>query len=296
MDIATLIRMALVLSMGLLVFAVGLRSSPGQMSYLVQRPGLLLRSLLSMNVLMPLVVVICLANLQLRPPIEVALGALAVSPVPPFLPAKELKLGAREGYVYGLFVASSVAAIVMAPLAMALISARLGLATRVPPGPIAVTVALTVIVPLLLGMLVRRLWPTYPPALARGANTAGTVLLVAAFVPVLVTQWRAIMSLIGDGTLLAMIAFTLLGLALGHALGGPDPQNRTVLALATATRHPAVAISVAHAIFPEQTAVPAGVLLFLIVNTVAGVPYTKWRQRVHASAALAGPGDAGHRR
>ena len=39
-----------------------------------------------------------------RPPVEVALVALSVSPVPPFLPDKMLRLTLHQGYVYGLLV------------------------------------------------------------------------------------------------------------------------------------------------------------------------------------------------
>jgi BASS family bile acid:Na+ symporter len=55
-------------------------------------------------------------------------------------------------------------------------------------------------------------------------------------------------SLVGNGTILALGAFTLAGLAAGHLLGGPNRDDCTVLALATASRHPGVALAIASAV------------------------------------------------
>jgi BASS family bile acid:Na+ symporter len=76
--------------------------------------------------------------------------------------------------------------------------------------------------------------------------------LVVAAIPVLIALFPAIISLVGNGTILAFAAFVVVALAVGHFLGGPDPDERTVLALASASRHPAVAIAIAHANFPDE--------------------------------------------
>jgi BASS family bile acid:Na+ symporter len=93
-------------------------------------------------------------------------------------------------------------------------------------------------------------------------------------------------SLVGNGTLLAMVLLVLVGLAAGHLLGGPDPEDRTVLALSTATRHPAIAIAIAHANFPDQKLAPAAVLLYVVVSVIAGMPYLKWAKRRHVAAPV----------
>jgi len=53
-----------------------------------------------------------------------------------------------------------------------------------------------------------------------------------------------------------------------------------VLALATATRHPgiAIAIAIAHINFPNEQAVPAAVVIYLVVSAVLSVPYLAWRK------------------
>ena len=58
----------------------------------------------------------------------------------------------------------------------------------------------------------------------------------------------AIRELLGNGTLLAMLIMCFAGLAIGYYVGGPEEDNRVVLALATAMRHPAVAITIGQAV------------------------------------------------
>jgi BASS family bile acid:Na+ symporter len=94
-------------------------------------------------------------------------------------------------------------------------------------------------------------------------------------------------SLVGDGTLLATAAVVVAGLLAGHWLGGPDPDDRTALAIASSMRHPGVALTIARLNFPEEPLVPAAVLLFLLMNVVVTLPYGLWRRRVHAGRAAA---------
>jgi BASS family bile acid:Na+ symporter len=292
MDLVKLATAAAVTSIVLLVLALGLRSSMADALYVLRRPALLLRSLLAMNVLMPLLIFALATSFNLRPAVEIALFALALSPVPPILPGKQLKLVTHEGYVLGLLVASAVASVVLAPLAIELADLHLGMRARVEPLKILEVVARSVILPLLVGILFHHLRPELAKRLARPVNVAGGVLLLVVIVPALLSLARTIFSLVGDGTLLAIVVFTVLGLLIGHWLGGPEPDNRTALALATATRHPGVALTVATAAFPNQKLVLPAIVLFMLVNLIASMPYSNWRKRQRSRApAAAAEGD-----
>jgi bile acid:Na+ symporter, BASS family len=93
------------------------------------------------------------------------------------------------------------------------------------------------------------------------------------------------MSMIGNGTLLVLAVFAAVGLAVGHWLGGSNPDHRTVLALATSARHPAVALAIAGANFEQQRAVLGVLVLYLVIGTVVSLPYVMWRKRRHAASA-----------
>ena len=71
--------------------------------------------------------------------------------------------------------------------------------------------------------------------------------------------------------MVALTGLAIVGLAVGHALGGPVPADRTALALATATRHLAVALAVGTSgsiVRADQKSMLGIILLYLIVATV----------------------------
>ena len=291
MDLAALIPIVLQLSIALIVVAIGLQASPGDIGHLVRRPSLLVRSVLAMNVILPLAVVGAVVAFKLKPAVEVALLVLAVSPVPPILPKKEGKAGGNVSYAIGLLAVAAALAIVTVPASIAIIGRVFGRTIDVPTATIAKTVLMSVLIPLFVGVVVARIAPAFAQRVAGPLSKVATVLLVLAFIPVLVKSWPAFASLVGDGTLIAILAFTVVGLAVGHALGGPDPDERTVLALSTASRHPAVAMGVAAAsVEPEHRAVAsAAVLLCFLVSAILTGPYAKWRKRASASAPATPP-------
>jgi len=287
MTIVTMIRLALLISVMLIVFGFGVSSTVRDATSLFRKPSLLVRSLLAMNVLLPFFAAALASYFALRPAIAIALIALAASPVPPVFPGKELKLGARPDYVFGLFGASTLLAVVLAPLTVALIGAAFSRQVSVAPLAIGKTVALTVLVPFSLGMITRHMVPGFAQRASRIAGQVGMWLLIIAFAPVLIKEWPAMISLIGNGTLAALVAFTVAGLVVGHLLGGPDPDDRTVLALATASRHPGVAATLATAVFPDQPLIAPALLLYLVVSAIASAPYVIWRRRLHKELAPA---------
>ena len=143
-------------------------------------------------------------------------------------------------------------------------------------------VLVTVLAPMGAGIAVRRIAPAFAGRNAGRVSLAATLLLVASALPIVVTAWPAIVSLIGNGTLVATAALFVAGLVSGHLLGGPDPEDRTILALSTASRHPGVAIAIAHATFPDQKLSTAAVVLYLLVGGIVGIPYVTWARRTNA--------------
>ena len=104
------------------------------------------------------------------------------------------------------------------------------------------------------------------------------VLLPLAVVALVAGAFSEIWAAMGNGTVLAIVIFTVAGLAIGHVLGGPDPDHSAVLALSTACRHPAMALAIATTVIPDQR-FGATILLYLLVNIVAGLPYILWQRR-----------------
>lgn len=279
MDLASLIPLVVNASIVLTVLALGLQVSTGDVLSIFRRPVHLLRSLLAMNVIMPVVAVALALAFDLHPAVKIALVALALSPVPPILPRKQLKAGGDSPYVFGLLVAAGLFAIVFVPLGLEVVGRVFAVPVHLSAKRVALIVVVSVLAPLAIGMLLRRAAPAFAERIARPLSIVATVLLIVAVVPILFTAWPAMVSLVGNGTLAAFAAFIVVGLAAGHLLGGPDSADRTVLAFSTATRHPGVALAIAGANFPEQKLVLPAVLLYLIVGAILSIPYSKWRRR-----------------
>jgi BASS family bile acid:Na+ symporter len=280
-----LIRLALTASILLLVFALGMRANVEHATYLFRRPARLLRGFLAMGVVVPVVAAALAALVHLDPAVEIALLLMAVSPIPPILPSKQLELGGRSRYVFGLLVAASLLAIVVVPLAIEVLGRVFHREAHVGAGVVARVVGVTVLVPLAVGIVVRRLAPAAAERVAPRVSRVGNVLLLAGLVAVLFFMAPAIVTLVGNGTILVIALIVGTGLLAGHWLGGPDPDDRTALAIASSTRHPGVALAIARLNFPEETRVPAAVFLFLLVNALVTLPYGAWRRRQRAARA-----------
>lgn len=285
MDLKQLTMLALQISIVSTVFAFGLKASGKDILYLIQRPGLLARSLLAVLVIMPLVALGLDRMFDFPLPVEVILVALAISPVPPLLPMKETKAGGDISYGLGLMAVLAVVSIVAVPVILALLGLILGRPLAMTPGAIAGVIIKTIVMPLAAGLIVRAVAPQFADRLANVVMFIVKVLLPVAVLAVLAGALSAIWALIGGGTVLALVIFTLAGLVIGHVLGGPDPGQSTVLALSTACRHPAIAFAIAATNFPDQPFGPL-ILLYLIVSAVVGIPYLLWTRRQVAGPAV----------
>jgi BASS family bile acid:Na+ symporter len=241
------------------------------------------RSLLAMNVITPLLAVLLAVALDLNPAVEVALIALALSPVPPLLPKKEIKAGGAPSYTIGLLVTTALVSIVFVPAAAAVLRKVFGRPLDIDIGVVVHIVATSVLLPLLAGLVFKRIAPTLAAKASRPLSMAATVLLVAAALPILIKEWPAIRALVGNFSVIAIAAFSLVGLVLGHVLGGPDPDDRTVLALSTSTRHPAMALAIAHDM-PDKQGLVAAVLLVTLVGAIVSAIYVRLHARRRTAA------------
>src|SRR3954468_23001016 len=102
-------------SLALTVFATGLSARRGDAAWLFRHPALLARSILSMNVILPLMAVSVAIAFSLNHAVKIALIALAISPVPPILPVKMIRAGGGSSYAISLLVASALLAVITIP-------------------------------------------------------------------------------------------------------------------------------------------------------------------------------------
>jgi BASS family bile acid:Na+ symporter len=286
MDPQRLVILAFQLSIVTTVFAFGLQATGADLLYLLRRPGLLGRSLLAMAVVVPLVAVGVVLVFELQHTLEVALIALAISPVPPLLPRKEMKAGGNRSYGLALMVSMALLAIVTIPLWVEILQRVFAREMGVSSLSIARLALVSTILPLVAGVAVHTVWPALAVRIAGPVSLIGKVLLPVAILALLAGTWRMLLGTIGDGTFVAVVAFVAIALAVGHLLGGSDPDHSVVLALSSACRHPAIALTIAASAFAGERFVET-ILLYILVSVAAAAGYLGWRRRWSAAPAAA---------
>ncbi|MGH7725012.1 MAG: bile acid:sodium symporter family protein [Candidatus Eiseniibacteriota bacterium] len=284
MDPKLLVGLAFKISIFATVFGFGLHATKDDLLYLIRRPGLLVRSLLAIFVIMPVVAYALARFFPFRPTVEIALMALAISPLPPLLPGKQAKAGGQASYGLGLMAILALLSLVLVPLLVEILDAVSPRDLAMSPRSVAGLVLTGALLPLAAGMLVRALAPGFAERIAKPVALVAKVLLALAALVLLVVAAPAMWALVGDGTILALVLFLVIGFAVGHLLGGPDPEHSTVLALATACRHPAIALGIAAANFPDLH-FGATILLYVLLGAIVGIPYLAMqKKRVPAAA------------
>src|SRR5829696_5188359 len=219
MSLATLLPLLLKTSLALLVFSLGLSASLHDTTYLFRRPGQLSRALVAMFVVMPVAALILARALDPHPAVKIALVALALSPLPPTFPQKALKQGGRVSYVAGLLVAATLLAVPLIPLSLELIGRYRDMPLQMPLTAVLALVFWSLLLPLSVGMVIRNLAPAFAERSAGLIRSIATVILVLSVIPILIRVWPAMIGLIGNGTLLVIVLFVVVGLAAGHFLG-----------------------------------------------------------------------------
>lgn len=288
MTLQQIILLTMQVSVIITVFGFGLDAKVDDLLYVVRRPVQLLRALAAMFVVMPLLALGLDKAFEFRLEVEIALVALALSPVPPLLPRKQDKATGDGSSGIGLMATMALLSIVIIPLGVSLTGPVFHRSFEMPPATIAKQIFMVAILPLVAGMVVGALLPSRVQQIFKPIRLIANILILATALLIVWASRQAVMAQVGDGTLYALVIFILVGLAAGHLLGGPAPRDRAVLALSTASRHPGIALALASANFPDVHGVTATVLLYLLLNLVLSIPYVLWQKR-RLVAAGAGP-------
>ena len=277
----TTLLLLLKLSVAGLIFAIGMGSTLRDLLYLWRRPGLLLRSLLAMYVAVPLVALLVARALTLPTPVEVAILVLAISAGAPLLPRKLVHIGA-DAYVLSLVVTSSLLAIVTIPVWITVLAPLYGRSAELTAGDVAGVVIPSFLAPLALGMVVRGLAPAASERIADPLLTVVGVAFTLCALALLVTNFGLLFAA-GWTAILTLAGLSLCALAIGHVFGGPDPEDRTALAVCCATRHNGLAVLVAAAVPGPRTAVL--VAAYIVASALVSIPYVQWRRHGSGTAS-----------
>ena len=271
--------LAIKVSVGALILATGMGARFSDIIYLWRRPQLLLRSLLAMYVLVPLAALLVVKIMPLTAGIKVALLVLAASSGAPLLPRKLQRFGSNT-YTFSLLITSSLLAIVVVPAWLTFLSRYFDVSVEFSIVDVMAVIAKAFLLPLAIGMLLGALFPTANERIADKLWAVAGIVFIIACLALLALNWQVLLEMRGHG-IVALVILMIVATAIGHILGGPDPDNRTALAIACCTRHLGVAVIVASAFRGPRAVVLLAAYIFC--SSLVSIPYLRWRQhKMHA--------------
>jgi len=268
-----------------IMFDLGLAIAPGGFRWVFERPGLLARALFSVLVAMPALAWLVARMLELPRAAEIGIMLMAVAPGAPVALRRSLGAGGHRSFAPALQIAVAVLAVASMPLWVAAFNEYYGGSASADPLELARQVFIAQLLPLSLGMTMRRVAAAHAAWLEPRLRRVGGVLLAILLVLALINIWHVVVGA-GVRVSLAIVLVTALALLAGHLLGGPDSATRTATAISTAARNPGLALLVAT-LNAASPAITAAILAYFVIAALTVIPYVAWRRRSAAPA----PGD-----
>lgn len=226
------------------MFAIGVAMDVRDLRWALSRPALVIRSLLSVLVIVPVVAVLVSRWLDLSREAQVGIMLMAIAPGAPVALRRSLDAGGHHSFAAALQLLIASLAVVTMPLSVALVNTIYGTHGEVSVAVVAQQVAIAQLIPLGLGLAVHRFAPGFAARIEPGVRRLGGMMLMAFLVVVLASIWRLVF---GAGVFVAagVMVISALALAAGHILGGPVNETRTAVAISSALRNPGLALLVA---------------------------------------------------
>jgi len=275
--------LALSWAVRLMIFALGLRATWSDVTFLWRQPGLLIRSLLAMYIVIPVFAVAMVKLLDLPRTTEVAMLVIAISAGAPLVPRRLLQAGGDPRYVLSLAVTSSVLAIATVPLSVAALGWIFGVSAGVDPGAVAGLIAGSFLLPFVAGVALHAIWPAVAGRLVAPLTTIALVVLA---VGLAIALAFSIGMVIDNGlpSFLALASLTFIAILSGHLLGGPKLEDRVSLGVLCASRHVGLVMMISFALVPSRAAL-AVISAYLLAALMVSTPYVMWvRKRIRRAA------------
>ena len=269
----------------LIMFALGLNLRDNHFDLIRDRSALLLRVLLGTCVLVPLVAMIILwlpLSFELSQPARLSIALMAVCPSAPLTLRKAGKAGGNAQMAGYLQMAAAIAAIISIPLMAELFTTVFkGQGWEIRPMQVAMNVGQVQILPLLLGLFLRRWLPAWAERAEPFFNKLANLLLLL-LVVILVKAFPLLIPFASKNLLaLALMAVMVIAsLLIGYLLAGPDPKERTTVSLVTSMRNPGLALLFAQINAPQMLELKLSILTYLVLTIIFSIPFLNWRKRL----------------
>lgn len=274
-----------------IMFALGVGLRGEAVAVIRRRPWLALRVLLGSCVLVPLLALLLLHlpfSHAVSPPARFAIALMALCPSAPLALRKTGLQGGNRELAAVLQVLAALAAIVTVPPVADLYRVSYDLAGwNITHREVAGQVAIAQVLPLLLGLSLRRWRPLLADRLMGPLDRLANGLLLALFALVLVLAAPRLLTFLA-GNLVAlpfMALMVIASLAIGWLMGRQNRQERIATALVTAMRNPGLALLLASVYSPGIVGLKLAILLYVLLTQLLAVPLLRRMRRLEAAPA-----------
>lgn len=259
------------------MFGIGLGVVLREFRWVWRHPGLIARALFAVLIAVPALALLVCRVFGVPRAVEIGIVLMSISPGAPVALRRSLGAGGHHSFAPALQILLALLAVVSMPLSVAALDHYYAGHASVAPWHVARQVFLAQLLPLGIGVLTRKAFPTQAAWLVRRLDPLGAILLAALAILAIVDVWEVV---VGAGTRvgLAIALITALALTVGHLMGGPDGGTRTSVAISSAARNPGLALLVATLNAAEPT-ISATVLVYIVVSAITLIPYILWRRR-----------------
>jgi BASS family bile acid:Na+ symporter len=266
------------------MLALGMELTVGKIVAPLKDVGLTVKALIANFVLVPLTAHLLVNGLRLEHGLALGLILLACSAGDPFV--TKLSQSAKGDKTYSLAVMAMLSIVTV--LYMPLVVPVLLPGTKVDPVEIAKPLVVLIIVPLVIGLVVRARAEHFAERWAPRLDRLASILIYSAVGLFAVVHYADIAASFGSHAILAAIVLVGTGALYGYLLGGPNQLHRSDLAVNTAWRGVSAGMAVGIKNFPDEHNVFTMAIILVLVSAAILMPlaatYLRSRNLVHSKA------------
>jgi len=232
---------------------------------------LIILSLVANFVLVPLLALVIIRVIPLSEGIQIGLILVGFAAGAPFLPKLVHVAKGGMAFTAGLMVLLMVVTIAYLPLVLPFVLTGV----QVNPWQIAQSLIVLMLIPLAIALFIRARYESVATGLIHTMNMAANLSLIAMFIGYFIGYSDVTYGVLGTGGILVSILLVVGAAIIGYLLGGPDKDNKKILALGTGQRNLAAAFAVASSNFASDPEVllevmDVAVIGFIVLMLIAG--------------------------
>lgn len=272
----SIIQVGSMVSTFVFVYSRGLRTTAGNLEFLASRRGLLLRSLISVDLLVPLIALLVIV--LVGPPKNMAVGLilLAASPASPTVLRNITQAYGSDEYAVSIHVALALLAIVTVPVSIDLLSYATGVQVNATLPAVAELVGINILLPIVAGMISGWLFPAMARRVSKPLEIFSVILIILLVILLLLPTYQVLLTM-DIRSYVAIALMTIGALAAGHLMARGQPEEQTTLALESATRNTGLTLLMASSFTSLEKALPV-LIPYVVLSWIICQTYVIFRR------------------